>query len=130
MYFWRNYLGYPQLEKLKYQLRFYLRFTSRLWPSLQRTLGINLNLSIAFHPQTNDQSKRTIQTLEDLLRACVLEFDGQWEDLLSLVKLTYNNNYQDTIRMTPYKALYGRRCQNLVYWEEIRDQKRICHGLV
>jgi hypothetical protein len=78
---------------LKYQLRFYLRFTSRLWPSLQRTLGINLNLSIAFHPQTNDQSKRTIQTLEDLLRACVLEFDGQWEDLLSLVKLTYNNNY-------------------------------------
>lgn len=130
MYFWRNYLGYPQLKKLKYQLRFYLRFTSRLWPSLQRTLGINLNLSIAFHPQTNDQSKRTIQTLEDLLRACVLEFDGHWEDLLSLVKLTYNNNYQDTIRTTPYKALYGRRCQNLVYWEEIRDQKRIGHGLV
>jgi len=58
------------------------RFTSRLWPSLQRAMGKKLNLSMTFHPQMDGQSKRTIQTLEDLLRSCVVEFGGNWEDLL------------------------------------------------
>ncbi|XP_052303229.1 uncharacterized protein LOC127904316 [Populus trichocarpa] len=62
------------------------RFTSRLWPSLQRAMGTKLNLSTTFHPQTDGQSERTIQTLEDLLRSCVLEFGGNWEDLLPLEK--------------------------------------------
>ncbi|KAL9342287.1 hypothetical protein Peur_065612 [Populus x canadensis] len=69
------------------------RFTSRLWPSIQRALGTRLNLSTAFHPQTNGQTERTIQTLEDLLRACILEFGGNWEDHLPLVEFTYNNSY-------------------------------------
>jgi len=58
------------------------RFTLRLWPSLQRAMGIKLNLSTTFHPQTDGQSESTIQTLEDLVRSCVLEFGGNWEDLL------------------------------------------------
>ena len=57
------------------------RFTSRLWPSLQHAMGTKLNLSTAFHPQTDGQSEKTIQTLEDLLRSCVLEFGGNWEEL-------------------------------------------------
>jgi hypothetical protein len=68
-----------------------------------------LNLSTTFHPQTDGQPKRTIQILENLLRACKLEFKGSWEDHLLLVEFTYNNNYQATIGMTPYEALYGRK---------------------
>jgi len=69
------------------------RFTSRLWPSIQRALGINLSISTAFHPQTEGQSKRVIQILEDLLRECALEFGGNWEEHLSLVEFMYNNSY-------------------------------------
>jgi transposase InsO family protein len=86
------------------------RFTSRLWPSIQRALGTRLNLSIAFHPQTDGQTERTIQTLEDLLGACILEFGGNWEDHLPLIEFTYNNSYQTTVGMAPYEALYGRKC--------------------
>jgi hypothetical protein len=87
------------------------RFTSRLWPSLQRALGTKLNLSTTSHPQTDGQSGRTIQTLEDLLGSCVLEFRGNWEDLLPLMEFTYNNSHQATIGMASYEALYGRKCR-------------------
>ena len=80
------------------------RFTSRLWPNLQRALGKKLNLSTTFHPQTDGQSRRTIQTLEDPLGSCVLEFEGNWEDLLPLVEFTYNNSHQATIGMASYEA--------------------------
>jgi len=94
------------------------RFTSRLWPSVQQALGTKLNLSTAFNPQTDGQSERTIQILEDLLKACIFEFGVNWENHLPLVGFTYNNSYQATIGMAPYEALYGRRCQMLVCWEE------------
>jgi len=87
------------------------RFTSRLWPNLQRALGKKLNLSTTSHPQTDGQSGRTIQTLEDPLGSCVLEFGGNWEDLLPLVEFTYNNSHQATIGMASYEALYGRTCR-------------------
>jgi len=99
------------------------RFTSRLWPSLQRAMGTKLNLSTASHPQTDGQSERTIQTLEDLLRSCVLEFGGNWEDLLPLVQFTYNNSHQTTIGMAPYEALYGRKCRTPICWEEVGERK-------
>ena len=67
-------------------------------------------ISTAFHPQTGGQSERTIQTLEDMLRASVLDFKGSWEEHLPLVEFAYNNNYQESIRMAPYEALYGRPC--------------------
>jgi len=69
------------------------RFTSRLWPSLQQAMGTKLNLRMTFDPRMDSQSERTIQTIEDLLRSCVLEFGGNWEDLFLLVEFTYNNRH-------------------------------------
>ena len=79
-------------------------------------MGTSLNFSTAFHPQTDGQFERTIQILEDMLRACVLEFKGTWNRYLSLIEFSYNNSYQATIGMAPYEALYGRRCRSPVHW--------------
>ena len=69
------------------------RFTSRFWSKLQDAMGTKLHFSTAFHPQTDGQSERTIQTLEDMLRACVMEFKGSWDNYLSLIEFAYNNSY-------------------------------------
>jgi hypothetical protein len=82
-----------------------------------------IKLSTAYHPQTDGQSERTIQILKDLLRACILEFKGHQEDHLPLVKFTYNNNYQATIGMARYEALYGRKCHTPVCWDERKLQE-------
>ena len=82
------------------------RFTSRFWPNLQNALGTKLYFSTAFHPQTDGQSERTIQTLEDMLRARVMEFRGSWDTHLPLMEFAYNNSYQTSIGMAPYEALY------------------------
>ena len=74
-------------------------------------MGTQLRFSTAFHPQTNGQSERTIQTLENMLRAYVIDFQGTWDKFLPLVEFSYNNNFQATIGMAPYKALYGKRCR-------------------
>ncbi|KAL5553554.1 hypothetical protein UlMin_040955 [Ulmus minor] len=81
------------------------RFTSKFWRSVQRAMGTKLNFSTAFHPQTDGQLERTIQTLEDMLRACVLDFGGSWNQHLPLIEFSYNNSYQATIGMAPYEAL-------------------------
>lgn len=87
------------------------RFTSGFWRSLHEALGSNLKLSSAYHLQTDGQTERTIQMLEDLLRACVLEQGGAWDNHLALVEFTYNNGYHSSIGMAPYEALYGRKCR-------------------
>jgi len=92
------------------------RFTSRFWQSLQAALGTQLRMSSAYHPQTDGQSERTIQSLEDLLRSCVLDHMGNWNDVLPLVEFTYNNSYHSSIGMAPYEALYGRRCRTPLCW--------------
>src|SRR4051812_40375356 len=94
------------------------KFTSRFWNSLQSALGTEIRLSTAYHPQTDCQSERTIQTLEDMLRACVKDFEGSWEDHLHLVEFAYNNSYQASIGMAPYEALYGRPCRSPMCWVE------------
>ena len=81
------------------------KFTSTFWKSLHSAMGTKLAFSTAFHPQSDGQSERVIQILEDMLRAYVLDFQGSWDVKLPLVKFTYNNNYQSTIGMTPYEAL-------------------------
>ena len=86
-------------------------------------LGTKLNLNTAFHPQTDGQSERTIQTLEDLLRSCVLEIGGNWEDHFPLVEFTCNSSYQTTIGMAPFEALYGRKCRTSICWDEIGQRK-------
>ncbi|XP_028107073.1 uncharacterized protein LOC114306104 [Camellia sinensis] len=88
------------------------RFTSQFWQSLQKAMGTNLCFSTTFHPQTDGQSERTIQTLEDMLRACVMDFKGSWKKHLPLIEFTYNNSFQANIGMTPYEALYGRPSQS------------------
>ena len=85
------------------------RFTSRFWKELQSALGTQLNFSTAFHPQTNGQSERVIQVLEDVLWGCVLDFLGSWDRYISLMEFSYNNSYQSSIYMAPYEALYGKK---------------------
>ncbi|GKA97755.1 putative reverse transcriptase domain-containing protein, partial [Tanacetum coccineum] len=87
-------------------------FTSRVWQSLHEALGTQLNLSTAYHPQTDGQSERTIHTLEDMLRAYVIDFGNGWDRHLPLVEFSYNNNYHTSIKAAPFKALYGRKCQS------------------
>ena len=98
-------------------------FASRFWPSLQRALGTRLHFSTTFHPQTDGQSERTIQTLEDMLRACVLEFKGSWDRHLPLMEFAYNNSYHSSIEMMPYEALYGRKCRTPLCWDEVGERK-------
>nr|GEX88761.1 putative reverse transcriptase domain-containing protein [Tanacetum cinerariifolium] len=81
-------------------------FTSRFWESLQKALGTRLDLSIAYHPETDGQSERTIQTLEDMLRACAMDFGGNWNTHLPLVEFSYNNSYHSSIKCALFEALY------------------------
>ncbi|GJY69596.1 putative reverse transcriptase domain-containing protein [Tanacetum coccineum] len=96
-------------------------FTSRFWQSLQSALGTQLDMSTAYHPETDGQSERTIQTLEDMLRACVIDFGKGWEKHLPLVEFSYNNSYHASIKATPFEALYGRKCRSPVCWAEVGD---------
>ncbi|CAN1154462.1 Transposon Ty3-I Gag-Pol polyprotein [Linum perenne] len=92
-------------------------FTSRFWVSLQQALGTKVHFSTAYHPQTDGQSERTIQTLEDLLRACVLTMEGSWDEHLPLMEFAYNNQYHSSIKAAPYEVLYGRKCRTPLYWD-------------
>nr|GFC04349.1 reverse transcriptase domain-containing protein [Tanacetum cinerariifolium] len=86
-----------------------LRFTSNFWKSLQKALGTSLDMSTVYHLETDEQSERTIQTLEDMLRACVIEFGKVWVNHLSLVEFSYNNSYHASIKDAPFEALYGQK---------------------
>ncbi|KAI3746339.1 hypothetical protein L6452_08768 [Arctium lappa] len=101
------------------------RFTSKFWDVLQKELGTRVNLSTTYHPQTDGQSERTIQTLEDMLRSCVIDFGGNWDSHHPLVEFTYNNIYHSSIRMAPFEALYGRKCRTPVCWLEAREKQFI-----
>ncbi|GJV51266.1 putative reverse transcriptase domain-containing protein [Tanacetum coccineum] len=97
------------------------RFASNFWRSLQKALGTNLDMSTAYHPQTDGQSERTIQTLEDMLRACVFDFGKGWVNHLPLVEFSYNNNYHASIKAAPFEALYGRKCRSPMCWPEVGE---------
>jgi hypothetical protein len=111
-------------------------FTSAFWKHLQKALGTQLDFSTAYHPQTGGQTERTNQILEDMLRACALDFGGSWHEHLPLAEFSYNNSYQSSIKMAPFEALYGRKCISPVCWFEdtgskefetayIRDQQHV-----
>lgn len=93
------------------------RFQAHFWKRLQEAFGTHLNFSTAFHPATDGQTERTIQTLEDMLRACAMDFKGSWEKHLPLVEFSYNNSHHTSIGMAPHEALYGRRCRTPLYWD-------------
>ena len=87
------------------------RFVSRFWQSLQGNLGTRLDLSTAYHPQTDGQSERS----------CVIDFGGNWDTHLQLVEFSYNNSYHSSIKMAPFEALYGRNCRSTICWHEMGE---------
>ncbi|GJZ71269.1 putative reverse transcriptase domain-containing protein [Tanacetum coccineum] len=100
-------------------------FTSRFWQSMQNALGTQLDMSTTYHPETNGQSERTIQTLKDMLCVCVIDFGKGWERHLPLVEFSYNNSYHASIKATPFEALYGRKCRSPVCWAEQRSYANV-----
>nr|GFA78555.1 putative reverse transcriptase domain-containing protein [Tanacetum cinerariifolium] len=87
--------------------------------------GTCLDMSTTYHPQTDGQSERTIQTLEDMLRACVLDFGGSWDVNLPLVEFSYNNRYHSSVRCASFEAMYGRKCRSPIMWVEIKDRLKV-----
>ncbi|GJY61204.1 putative reverse transcriptase domain-containing protein [Tanacetum coccineum] len=100
-------------------------FVMKLPKSFQKALGTNLDMSTAYHLQTDGQNERTIQTLEDMLRACVINFGKGWVNHLPLVEFSYNNSYHASIKAAPFEALYGRKCRSPVCWAEIKQRIQV-----
>lgn len=82
-------------------------------------MGTNLNFSTAYHPQTDGQTERVNQILEDMLRACALDFEGTWDRCLPYAEFSYNNSYQSSIQMSLNEALFGRKCRTPLCWNEV-----------
>nr|GEU78656.1 putative reverse transcriptase domain, ribonuclease H-like domain, aspartic peptidase domain protein [Tanacetum cinerariifolium] len=99
------------------------RFTSNFWKAFQKAMGTRLDMSMVYHPDTDGQSERTIQTLEDMLRACVIDFGNGWERHLPLVEFSYNNSYHASIKASSFEALYGRKCRSPICCDEVEDAK-------
>ncbi|GJS19522.1 putative reverse transcriptase domain-containing protein [Tanacetum coccineum] len=106
------------------------RFTLRFWQSMKEASGTRLDMSMAYHPQTDGQSEHTIKTLEDMLRACVLDFGGSWDVHLSLVEFSYNNSYHSSVRCALFEALYGKKCRSPIMWGEVGEGQLIGPKLV
>jgi hypothetical protein len=94
------------------------QFVSKFWEALHKSLGTKLLHSSAYHSQTSRQTERVNQILEDMLRACVLEFPQKWAECLPLAEFSYNISYQESIKMAPFEALYGRQCRTPLNWSE------------
>nr|CAE03662.3 OSJNBa0042N22.4 [Oryza sativa Japonica Group] len=99
------------------------QFTSKFWQKLQEELGTRLNFSTAYHPQTDGQTEQVNQILEDMLRACALDFGGAWDKSLPYAEFSYNNSYQASLQMAPFEALYGRRCRTLLFWDQTAERQ-------
>jgi hypothetical protein len=94
------------------------QFTSMFWEKLHESMDTKLNFSSAYHPQTDGQTERVNQVLEDMLRACTLKDNQSWDKCLPYVEFSYNNSYQESIKMAPFKFLYGRKCKTRLFWNE------------
>jgi hypothetical protein len=99
------------------------QFTLKFWERLHETLDTQLRFSSAYHPQTDGQTERVNQILEDILRACALQYGRSWDWSLPYAEFSYNNGYQESMKMTPFEMLYGRRCQTPLFWNEAGEQK-------
>jgi hypothetical protein len=99
------------------------QFTSRYWKKLHESLDTRLNFSSACHPQTDGQTERTNQVLEDMLRACALKHGGSWDKSLPYAEFSYNNSYQASLKMSPFEALYGRKCRTPLYWDQTGERQ-------
>nr|AAS07330.1 putative polyprotein [Oryza sativa Japonica Group]ABF98050.1 retrotransposon protein, putative, Ty3-gypsy subclass [Oryza sativa Japonica Group] len=99
------------------------QFTSKFWKKLQEDMGSKLNFSTAYHPQTDGQTERVNQILEDMLRACALDFGGSWDKNLPYAEFSYNNSYQASLQMAPYEAMYGRKCRTPLLWDQTGERQ-------
>jgi transposase InsO family protein len=99
------------------------QFTAHFWEHLHKGLGTSLICSTSYHPQTDSQTERVNAVLEDMLRACVLSSKGSWESWLPLAEFAYNNSYQESIKMAPFEALYGRKCRTPLNWIEPGERR-------
>jgi transposase InsO family protein len=99
------------------------QFTSRFWDRLHEALVTQLHFSSAYHPQTDGQTERVNQILEDMLRACALQYERSWDKSLPYAEFSYNNSYQESLKMAPFKMLYGRRCRTPLFWNETGEQR-------
>jgi hypothetical protein len=84
-------------------------------------VSTKLNFSTAYHPQTDGQTKRTNQVLEDMLRACALQHGSSWDKSLPYAEFSYNNSYQASLKMLPFETLYGRKCRTLLFWTRLEE---------
>jgi hypothetical protein len=98
-------------------------FVARFWEQLQESLGTQVIRSLANHAQTDGQTERINQILEDMLRACVLHYGKNWDKCLSLAEFSYNNSYQSSLEMAPFEALYGRRCRTPLNWSQAGERE-------
>jgi hypothetical protein len=99
------------------------QFTSRFWEKLHESMDTKLHFSSAYHSQTDGQTERTNQILEDMLRACALKHGGSWDKSLPCAKFSYNNSYQASLKMAPFEALYGRKCRTPLYWSQTGESQ-------
>ncbi|KAJ0444256.1 putative nucleotidyltransferase, Ribonuclease H [Helianthus annuus] len=105
-------------------------YTSHFWKSFQQALGKRLNFITAYHPHADGQSERTIQTLEDMLRECIIDLGGSWDEHLPLINFSYNNSYHTSIKVAPFEGLYGRKCRTAVCWAEVGESQLSGHEIV
>ena len=106
------------------------QFTTQFLKSFQNGLGLKVNLSTIFHPQTDGKTEHTIKILEYMFRSCVIDVKGNWDDHISLIVFSYNNSYHSSIQMALYEALYERRCWYLIGWLEGGEEWSIGQYLV
>ncbi|GJT40053.1 putative nucleotidyltransferase, ribonuclease H [Tanacetum coccineum] len=112
-------------DRAKIEIHVFIHVTIP-WKGLQKAWGTRLKFSTAFHPETDGQSERTIQTLEDMLRSCALEWAGNWDDYICLVEFAYNNSWHASIKCAPFEMLYGRKCRAPICWDQVGE--RILEG--
>jgi transposase InsO family protein len=99
------------------------QFTSKFWEKLHESMDTKLNFSLAYHLQTDGQTERTNQILEDMLSACALKYGKSWDKSLAYTEFSYNNSYQASIEMAPFETLYGRQCRTLLFWNQIGESQ-------
>jgi hypothetical protein len=99
------------------------QFTSKFWEKLNESMDTKLNFSSTYHPQTDGQIARTNQLLQDMLRACALNYGKSWDKSLPYAEFSYDNSYRASIKMTPCEALYGRQCRTPLFWSQIEHRR-------
>jgi hypothetical protein len=99
------------------------QFTLRFWEKLHEAMDTRLNFSSAYNPQTDGQTERVNQILQDMLRACAFKDSKSWDKCLPYAEFSYNNNYQKSLKMSPFKVLYGHKCRTPLFWNEPRENQ-------